>query len=188
MHRCYHSLSYARAIRWKPLPGTVLGLSLLVHKLNTLSGALAHTHTAEQFLPWGFSNYPQWMGDSRTRRGPTGLSHTLTQDSPFFFQIYSSIFSFHLWLFFPLRSHEVYGRYPEEKTCSGQCCRPSVSLAYSTLLFFPKTHSHTELRYYRHWLLYQAANQSVHMSKKVCCSKEDEKTRTFLSFCCLYIT
>lgn len=78
MHRCYHSLSYARVIRWKPLPGTVLGLSLLVHKLNTLSGALAHTHTAEQFLPWGFSNYPQWMGGSRTRRGPTAwvITHT----------------------------------------------------------------------------------------------------------------
>ncbi len=45
MHRCYHSLSYARTVRWKPLPGTVLGLSLLMHRLNTTACWYTHTHT-----------------------------------------------------------------------------------------------------------------------------------------------
>lgn len=45
MHRCYHSLSYARMVRWKPLPGTVLGLGLLMHRLNAHSTANTHTHT-----------------------------------------------------------------------------------------------------------------------------------------------
>lgn len=107
MHRCYHSLSYARTIRWKPLPGTVLGLSLLVHRLNTHSVACWHTHTAKQILPWGFSNYPQWMGGSLTHRGPTSRVITHPTKTPHISSDYP-IFNFHLWLFFPQRAWGVW--------------------------------------------------------------------------------
>lgn len=71
MRRSYHSLSYARMVRWKPLPGTVLGLSLLLYRLNTRMLIPTLTHTAKPILPQRSSNYPRWAGGSQTQGGPT---------------------------------------------------------------------------------------------------------------------
>lgn len=100
MHRCYHSLSYARTVRWKPLPGTVLGLSLLTHTQT-------HTQSQAEILLWGFSNYPQWMGGSRTQGGLTAWVITHTTKTPHYSSEYT-IFSFHLWFIFPQRAWGIW--------------------------------------------------------------------------------
>lgn len=66
---------------------------------HTLSGMLTHTHRARQILPWGFSNYPQWMGGSLTHRGPTARVITHPTKTPHISSDYP-IFNFHLCFFF----------------------------------------------------------------------------------------
>lgn len=82
IHRCYHSLSYARTGRWKPLPGTVLGLSLLMHRLNTHSTARWYTHTQREREPRRscpedfLITVSEWEAAGHTEGRPPGLSHT----------------------------------------------------------------------------------------------------------------
>lgn len=114
MHRCYHSLSYARTIRWKPLPGTVLGLGLLMHRLNTHSVACWHTHTEQgRSCPEDFLiTLSEWEVVWHTEGRPLGLSHTPPR-LPIFLPII--LFLTFIYVFFSLRGHEVYGRQSEEK-------------------------------------------------------------------------
>lgn len=76
--------------RWKPLPGTVLGLSLLMHRLNTHSTACwyPHIHTHAE-LSRSCPEDPLITLSKREavrhKEGqPPGLSHTHHQDSPSF--------------------------------------------------------------------------------------------------------
>lgn len=94
----YHSQSYARMVRWKPLPGTAVGpqppSAQAKHTLNVQTHRHTHTHTEaqiKQILPSGSSNYPQWAGrqaDTRRANYPGYHTHTYTNthswDSPSF--------------------------------------------------------------------------------------------------------
>lgn len=95
MHWRYRSLSYARMVWWKPLPGTELGLGLLLHRRNT------HTQTRiKQILPWRSTNYPQWTGVTQTRGGPTDRGyHTYTPLRLLVLLLNITIFSLYLCLF-----------------------------------------------------------------------------------------
>lgn len=108
MRRSYHSLSYARMVRWKPLPGTVLGLSLLLYRLNTRMLIPTLTHIAEPILPQRSSNYPQWAGGSQTQGGPTTWVITTTE-TPCPSSKYA-IFSLYLWLIHLWRQEWMEGR------------------------------------------------------------------------------
>lgn len=85
-------LSYARMVRWKPLPGTVCRASaslctgLNTHSAPFLTGTQTrmHTHTHNEVLPWRSSNYTEWRGGSQTQGGLTSrvIAHTYRTSHP----------------------------------------------------------------------------------------------------------